>query len=65
MEKPVLISPPDVVDKNACIFPEKINGKYVIMHRIYPNILIDYVDDLEFDGKTWLKNEFKNRSPKR
>lgn len=56
--KPVLISRPGVVDKNACILPEKINGKYVIFHRIYPNILIDFVDSLNFDGNTFLKNEF-------
>lgn len=59
-KKPVLISPPNVVDKNACILPEKINGKYVIFHRIFPDILIDYVDDLEFDGETkWLQGHFK------
>ncbi len=59
-KQPVLISPPGVVDKNACILPEKINSKYVIFHRIYPDILIDFVDDLEFDGKTrWLKGEYK------
>jgi predicted GH43/DUF377 family glycosyl hydrolase len=58
--KPVLISPPGVVDKNACILPERINSKYVIFHRIYPNILIDFVDDLDFDGTTkFLKGEFK------
>ena len=57
---PVLISRPGVVDKNACILPEKVNGKYVIYHRIYPNILVDYVDSLEdFDGETvFLKNEY-------
>jgi predicted GH43/DUF377 family glycosyl hydrolase len=55
---PVLISPPGVVDKNACILPEKIDGKYVIFHRIYPDILIDKVDDLDFDGESnWLKGE--------
>jgi beta-1,2-mannobiose phosphorylase / 1,2-beta-oligomannan phosphorylase len=54
-EKPVLISRPGQVNKNACLLPEKINGKYVMFHRIYPDILIDYVDDLDFDGKTrWL-----------
>jgi len=59
-KKPVRISPPHVVDKNACILPEKINGKYVIFHRIFPNILIDFVDDLDFDGKTrWLEGHFK------
>ncbi len=61
-KKSVLISPPGVVDKNACILPEKINSKYVIFHRIYPDILIDFVDDLDFDGTTrWLKGEFKIR----
>ncbi len=57
--KPVLISPPGVVDKNAVIFPEKINGKFVVLHRIYPDILLDYVDSLEFDGATFLKGEHK------
>jgi predicted GH43/DUF377 family glycosyl hydrolase len=61
-KKPVLISPPGVVDKNACILPERIDSKYVIFHRIYPNILIDFVDDLDYDGTTrWLKGEFKIR----
>ena len=55
-KKPVLISKPGVINKNACIFPEKIKGKYVIFHRVFPDILVDYVDDLEFDGKTrWLE----------
>lgn len=60
-KKPVLISLPGVVDKNACILPEKINSKYVIFHRIFPDILLDFVDDLDyFDGITrWLRGEFK------
>jgi predicted GH43/DUF377 family glycosyl hydrolase len=58
-KQPVLISPPYIVDKNACILPEKINGKYVIFHRVFPNILIDFVDDLDFDGKTrWLTGQY-------
>ena len=59
-KKAVLISPPNVVDKNACLLPEKINGKFVIFHRIFPNILIDFVDNLDFDGQTrWLEGHFK------
>lgn len=58
-ETPVLISPPGVVDKNCVIFPEKINGKYAIMHRIYPNILLDYVDNLNFNGETFLRGEYR------
>lgn len=55
---PVIISPPGVVDKNAVIFPEKINGKFVIFHRIFPNILVDFVDSLDFDGAHFLKGEY-------
>lgn len=52
-EHPVLISPPGEINKNWVIFPEKINGKFAIMHSFYPNILIDYFDTLDhFDGKT-------------
>jgi len=61
-QRPVLISPPGVVDKNACILPEKIGSRYVIFHRIYPDILIDFVDDLDFDGQTrWMKGEYRIR----
>jgi beta-1,2-mannobiose phosphorylase / 1,2-beta-oligomannan phosphorylase len=57
-KKPVLISEPGIINKNACIFPEKIKGKFVIFHRVFPDILVDYVDDLEFDGKTrWLRDK--------
>lgn len=58
-KKPVMISPPGVVDKSGCILPEKINGKYVIFHRIFPNILIDYVESLDFKGYDWLKGKHK------
>lgn len=58
-EKPVLISPPGVIDKSAVIFPEKVNGKYVILHRVFPDILLDFVDSLEFDGTAWLKGEYR------
>jgi len=56
-ERARIISAPNVVDKNACLLPEKIRGKYVIFHRIFPNILIDFVDDLKFEN-TYLKGEY-------
>lgn len=55
-ERPRLISAPGMVNKNAVILPEKINGKYVVFHRVYPNILVDLVDDLEF--KDHLKGQY-------
>ena len=56
-DTPKLISPPGVVDKNAVLFPEKIGGKYVMMHRIFPNMLIDFLDDLKFND--YLKGEYR------
>ena len=58
---PILISPPGVVDKSACILPEKVNGKYVIFHRIFPNILIDFVSDLNFSRGQYLKGQYEIR----
>ncbi len=58
-KKPKIISKPGVVDKNAVLFPEKINGKYTFLHRIFPNILIDFVEDLDFKKGSYLKGEYK------
>ncbi len=51
-EKPVLISPPGVDDKDAALFPKKINGKFAILHRLGVSIWIDFVDDLNFGDKS-------------
>lgn len=56
---PRLISRPNIVNKNAVLFPEKIKGKYVMMHRIFPNILLDFLDDLDFKNPRFLKGEYK------
>ncbi len=49
--KPVFISPEGELNKNWVLFPEKINGKFAILHSITPNILVDYIDDLHtFQG---------------
>jgi beta-1,2-mannobiose phosphorylase / 1,2-beta-oligomannan phosphorylase len=52
--EPVLISPPGMDDKDAAIFPKKIKGKYVILHRLGGSIWIDFTDDLNFDGNRWI-----------
>jgi beta-1,2-mannobiose phosphorylase / 1,2-beta-oligomannan phosphorylase len=52
--KPVLVSPPGVDDKDAAIFPKKIKGKYVILHRLGLDIWIDFFDDLDFKSRKWL-----------
>ena len=57
-ERPVLISPPGEIHKNWVIFPEKINGKYAILHSISPAISIAYVDNLKFDGSTYINSYY-------
>ncbi len=52
-----LISPPGEMNKNWVLFPEKINGKFAIMHSFYPKILINYFDSLdELDGSKYIKS---------
>jgi beta-1,2-mannobiose phosphorylase / 1,2-beta-oligomannan phosphorylase len=46
-KKPAMISPPGEIHKNWMLFPEKIHGKFAILHSIAPRIMIDYFDSLE------------------
>lgn len=61
--EPQLISPPGEVHKNWVIFPEKINGKYAILHSISPEISIEYVDSLEDLGKKPIKSHYHPGKP--
>jgi len=53
--KPILISPADLNDKNAFIFPEKITGNYLIIHRVGYDIDYSFSPTLDFKGDTWLE----------
>jgi predicted GH43/DUF377 family glycosyl hydrolase len=46
--KPVIISPIEVDDKDSALLSEKINGKYMILHRVGLNICADFVKTLDF-----------------
>lgn len=43
----------DESNKDAALFPEKIDGEYVLLHRRAPNIWVSYSNDL----KTWGKHK--------
>jgi predicted GH43/DUF377 family glycosyl hydrolase len=43
--QPKFLSPQGETHKNWVIFPEKINGKFAILHSITPDIKIDYISD--------------------
>lgn len=47
-EKPQLITPDPVQDKDSCILPEKIAGQYMLLHRIDPQMCADFLDTLDF-----------------
>lgn len=55
-KKPIFLSPKGEVHKNWVIFPEKINGKYAVLHSISPEIKIDYLENL------WNFKEIKIKS---
>lgn len=49
-EGPTILSKPGERHKNWVIFPEKIHGKYAILHSIVPKIDIAYRDSIEDIG---------------
>lgn len=62
--KPVLISPPDISDKDAFVFPEKFEGNYIIIHRVTDNIDFAFSPALDFKGDTWLE-EYRWIAPRK
>jgi predicted GH43/DUF377 family glycosyl hydrolase len=50
--KPRLISRPGQIQKNWVLFPEKIHGKFAILHGLTPEIKIEYLDSLDQLGKS-------------
>lgn len=46
--EPIIVSPEKEWDKDACIIPEKIKGKYFMIHRLGSSICADYMDSLDF-----------------
>jgi beta-1,2-mannobiose phosphorylase / 1,2-beta-oligomannan phosphorylase len=55
--KPVLMSKPGEIQKNWVIFPERINGKFAILHGLSPNIHIEYLDSLaKLDGNSFIES---------
>ncbi len=49
---PHVLSRPGEIQKNWVLFPEKINGKYAVLHSIAPGVEIAYRDSIEDIGIT-------------
>jgi predicted GH43/DUF377 family glycosyl hydrolase len=55
--KPKYLSAPGQVHKNWVLFPEKIKGKFAILHSITPEIMVHYVKSLdEFNGEKFIES---------
>ncbi|NWF77671.1 MAG: hypothetical protein HXY36_03655 [Chloroflexi bacterium] len=52
--KPVVITPPEVDNKDAFLFPQEVNGKYICVHRFGNGIDYDFCSSLDFKGSVWL-----------
>ncbi|HEU5114804.1 MAG TPA: hypothetical protein VFT82_03490 [Candidatus Paceibacterota bacterium] len=65
--KPELLSPKGQIHKNWVLFPEKINGKFAILHSINPEIQIEYVDRLEeiTKGNRVINSKFGAKKPRK
>ncbi len=55
-KRPVLVTRDGVDDKDGCLHPEKVNGKYFLYHRVDHNICADFGETTEFRER----NNFRN-----
>lgn len=60
---PVRISAPDEAHKNWVLFPERIGGRYAILHGLWPSVRIAYRDDLAFAGGCRIASRFVAGGP--
>ncbi len=60
---PRIMSRPGEINKSAVLMSQKIQQKFVIFHRVFPNILIDHLGSLDFPPGTYL--EAKDQIPVR
>lgn len=49
--EPILTTADNVDDKDGCILSEKINGKFILFHRVNSSICIDSSPDLKFSNR--------------
>ena len=66
-DEPILLSPEGEINKNWVLFPEKIDGKFAILHSINPEVQIDFVENLEDlgNGKQRINSKFGGKTPRK
>ncbi|MFC1727317.1 hypothetical protein ACFL0Y_02220 [Patescibacteria group bacterium] len=61
---PEKVKNPDRINKNWAIFPNKIKGKYAILHSLDP-IQVDYFDNLNFDDQAYINDSCRQWKPRK
>lgn len=61
-DKGVYLSAPDEVQKNWVLFPEKIRGRYAVLHNIDPEIEIAYIDPKQAKDEDYIKSKFVRKA---
>lgn len=57
-QPPVVISEPCDAHKNWVIFPRRINGRYAILHGLWPRLRIEYRDTLDFVAGDYIRSRY-------
>jgi predicted GH43/DUF377 family glycosyl hydrolase len=52
--RPVVITPPEIDNKDAFLFPQEVDGNYICVHRFGNGIDYDFSSNLNFKGNVWL-----------
>lgn len=56
-EAPMVITPPGIDDKDACLLPARIDGRYVVFHRAGDSIRVNSFDELRFGDGRWVDHK--------
>jgi predicted GH43/DUF377 family glycosyl hydrolase len=62
--KGLYLSPPGEVQKNWVLFPEKIKGRFALMHNIYPTVEIAYFTQKQIEDGEYVCSRFAREARK-
>lgn len=61
----MVITPPGVDDKDGCLLPRRLDGRYVIFHRAGDCIRLSTVATLDFGNGVWLNSNAAQIKPRK
>lgn len=61
-ERGFYLSPPGEVQKNWVLFPEKIRGRYGVLHNLEPEIQIDYIHPDDAGDSSYIRSRFERKA---